>query len=333
MRQRGFDRKGDASMKRRGRGTALAVLVMLTVACSDDLRDMVLTGHCIAVDPGTTVVSTAALGEQLLRQGGLAVWGINTRQGTFARGGDYGDERFRVPHLFPGRFRYAGGEWVGAGSQASDSAAVWPADDLLTLMAVSPADFEASGFEAMGDYADTRRFALTFTGEGLPTGPLLVAQVTQQVYSEQKTGVRFRLTDMLAAMSFRLHNELDDDIDSLVAVGVSGRFPMARGDRRPRVLLDELLPEWENLTDGRLDYGHHQATVFRQRGVERFGTTGTPEDRPLFFFPGFAQDVRFEIVYTLRDSAGTYRREATLAGVKRLEQGKHYLMDITLKER
>lgn len=308
-----------------GLAVALTAAATLMAACSDELREVVLTEQPIGIDQATTFMSSAQ-GERRLRQGGLAVWGINTRGGLFVRGGDYRGAQFRVPHLFPGRF------WFEAGTWTSDTAAVWSVDDLLTLMAVAPADFEASGFEAMGDYDDSRRFALTFTGELLPTGPLAVAQPAQKVYNEQSANVKLLLVDMLATMSFRIHNELDDDIDSLVAVGVSGRFPMGGQGGRPRVLLDEQLPQWECLETGWLDFGRHQATVFSSQGVERLGTVTTLADCPLYFFPGFAEDVKFEIVYTLCDSAGRQRREARLGGLKRLEQGREYLFDITIRQ-
>lgn len=302
----------------------VASLAALMTACSDELRDIELTGKTIGISTSTIVASSSRATERLFREGGLQVWGINTRQGTFVRGGDYRGEQFRVEHLFPARVSYNNGAWIYA------PVAQWPVDDLLTLMAAAPADLSASGFEAMADYADTRRFAITFCGDALPTGPLLVASVVQRVYNRVDNDVKFTFMDMLSSMSFRINNELDADIDSLVAIGVTGQFPMAVEGSRPRVLLDEQAPQWENLSTGHLDYGHHYARRFDTTAIAHAASAST--DYPLYFFPGFADDVKFEILYTLRDSVGVRRREAVLNRQLRLEQGKNYLFDITLVE-
>lgn len=303
--------------------SAAAALTVTLSTCSDDLRELESTGKPMLISSGTTLNSSSLANIGLFKRGGFLLWGINTRGGLFAKGADYSGERFHVEGLWPARVSYDSC-WVYS------PMAQWTANDRLTLMAAAPADLGQSGFTAFTDYADTRRFALTFTGDAMPRGPLMIAPVQQYVYGVPVSDLKFMFQDMLSKMYFRINNEMGADIDSLLSVSVSGSFPMGGGGGAPRVLIDEQVLQWENLENRHLDYAQQRCWRFDADSIPNGKSAATLADSPLYFFPGFADSVRFEIRFTQRDTVGTFVRHAALSKLMRLEQGQGYLFEITL---
>lgn len=316
-----------ARMKKLGRYVhrllMVAGLAGCIAACSDEFREIEPTGRPILIDNSASVVGASNAVMRQFRKGGFLVWGVNTRQGIFARGADYSDTKFHVNNMWPARVSYDS-LWTYS------PLAEWTTDDRLTLLAAAPADLEGSGFSFMNDYAETRRFSLLFTGKAVPSGPLFVAPVQQRIYSPGGTGLKFSFDDMLSRMYFRISNEMEVDIDSLLSVSVEGSFPMGGKSGAPRILLDEQVLQWENLENGHLDFPQQRAVRFDADSLPIGKSAATLSDSPLYFFPGTADSVRFEIRYTLRDSVGVFVRYAALSRILRMEQGKNYLFEITL---
>lgn len=301
----------------------MAVLVATLWACSDELRELEPTGRSVLISSNTTILGGSTASMNLFRRGGFLIWGVNTRGGVFAKGADYSDERFHVAGMWPAHVGYDEG-W------SYSPLAEWTADDRLTLMAASPADLEQSGFTAFPDYADTHRFALTFTGDAMPTGPLLIAPVQQYMYATPTPELKFTFDDMLSKFYFRINNDMGVGIDSLLSVSVSGSFPMGGSSGAPRVLIDEQVLQWENLESGHLDFAQQRCTRFDADSIPDGKSAASLADCPLYFFPGFADSVRFEIRFTQADTVGTFVRYAALSKLMRMEQGKGYMFEITL---
>ena len=305
---------------------AVAVLTAALSACNDELHELEPTGSPMLISSGTSLLGGSVTNVALFRHSGFQIWGVNTRGGVFAKGADYSDARFHVENMWPARVGYDDG-WNYS------PLAEWTADDRLTFMAMSPMDLEQSGFSVFADYADTHRFALTFTGDAMPRGPLLIAPLQQYMYGVPTPDLKFTFEDMLSKMYFRINNDMGVGIDSLLSVGVSGSFPMGGSSSRPRVLVDEQVLQWENLENHHLDFAQQRCTRFDGDSIPDGHSVATLADSPLYFFPGFADSVRFEIRYTQSDTVGTFVRYAALSKVMRMEQGKGYLFEITLVKR